>query len=207
MERKDNYLLQVEQARRLFLRYSQEELIRKLKLRHDEMYLYSSLFGRTYRIRRQTGNLEGLVHGQWKDANTHGEYMTLMDLICDSHPDRFTTGNWKTMVSFGKLFHGSLFSGKDTFAEAIRWNPEGFHRACRSLGGIPQKIGDISYAVEVFDGLHICLQFWEADEDFPAQVAWFWDENALMYLKYETMYFAVGLIKERILDEMKTLTD
>ena len=42
------------------------------------------------------------------------------------------------------------------------------------------------------DGLPIAIQFWFSDEDFPAQVRWYWDENALQYIKYETMYFAVG---------------
>ena len=29
-----------------------------------------------------------------------------------------------------------------------------------------------------------------------------WDENALMYLKYETMYFAVGLLRQRFRELM-----
>ena len=36
------------------------------------------------------------------------------------------------------------------------------------------------------------------DEDFPAGLRFLWDENATMYLKYETMYFAVGLLRQRM---------
>lgn len=206
MARVDNYLLQVNQAKGYFLRYDQQKLIEKFKLKHDETYLYTKMLGRPYRIHRKSGDLEGFVDGNWVDANTHGEYMTLLDLVCDSRADRFVTYRWKTMVSFGNLFHRDLMEGRDAFAEEIQKNPEAFCRACEALGGTPQKIGDISYAIELFDGLCICLQFWEEDEDFPAQVVWFWDENALMYLKYETMYFAVGLLKKRITEQMKTLT-
>lgn len=206
MERKDNYRLQVEQAKQYFLKYDQQKLINKLKLKSDEAYLYTKMLSREYRICRQTGDLEGFVDGKWQDANTHAEFMTLMDLICDSRPDRYTTNRWKTLTAFGNMFHRDMIESRDPFAEHIQQDMDGFRRVCEALGGAPEKIGDISYAIEVFDGLCICLQFWEEDEDFPPQVVWFWDENALMYLKYETMHFAVGLIKKRILEQMKNLT-
>ena len=50
-------------------------------------------------------------------------------------------------------------------------------------------------AIEVMDGLKIALQFWHSDEEFPAQIRYFWDENALQYVRYETMYFAVGHLR------------
>ena len=206
MERKDNYALQVQLAKQYFLTYDQQKLIKKLNLKHDETYLYTKMLNREYRICRKTGDLEGLVDEQWQDANTHGEFMTLMDLVCDSREDRYTTRRWKKMVSFGKLFHRELMEGRDPFADFVQQNQNAFRRVCEAMHGTPEKIGDISYAIEVFDGLCVCIQFWEEDEDFPPQVTWFWDENALMYLKYETMWFALGLIKKRILEQMKTLT-
>ena len=133
--------------------------------------------------------------------------MTLLDLICDSREDRYTTKRWKTLTSFGNMFHRDMIESRDPFADRIQRNPEAFRRACEALRGTPEKIGDISYAIEVFDGLCICIRFWEEDEEFPPQVAWFWDENALMYLKYETMHFAVMLIKQSILEQMKNLTE
>lgn len=207
MERKDNYLLQVEQAKRYFLTYDQQKLIDKLNLKHDDTYLYTKMLGRDYRINRGTGDLEGFSEGRWQNANTHSEFMTLMDLVCDSRDDRYVTRRWKKMVGFGNLFHRELMETRDPFAELIQSHPDAFRKVCEGLKGEPQKIGDISYAIEVFDGLCVCLQFWEEDEDFPPQVVWFWDENALMYLKYETMWFALGMIKKRITEQMKTLTD
>ena len=38
------------------------------------------------------------------------------------------------------------------------------------------------------------LQLWFGDEEFPPNLRILWDENALMYLRYETMYFAKGLL-------------
>ena len=64
--------------------------------------------------------------------------------------------------------------------------------------------GDVSFAFELFDGLRIWLQFWEGDEEFPPRLRFLWDENALQYLKYETMYFAVPLLLQRIRENMDT---
>lgn len=205
MERKDNYQLQVQQAKQHFIKYDQQKLVEKLHISADEIYLYPRMLGEDYRIHRQTGDLERL-EDTWVDANTHAEYMTLMDLVCDSQVNRRPAGNWKTMVSFGHMFHRDLLEGKDAFAEAIQADMDVFRRVCENMGGKRQPIGDISYAFDVFEDLQVCLQFWEADEDFFAQVVWFWDENALQYLKYETMYYAVGLLKRKLMDKMKTLT-
>jgi len=207
MERRNNYQLQVEQAKRYFLKYDQQALIEKLKLEHDADFLYATMLSLLYRLNRKTGALERLEGDTWINAESHGEYMTLLDLICDSRPDRHLSFRFQNMSTFGKVFHSSLLESRDPFADRIQQNPEGFRRACEALNGTPEKLGDISYAIEVFDGLCICLQFWEADEDFPPQVVWFWDENALMYLKYETMWFAVGMLKQRIAEKMKTLTE
>lgn len=207
MERKDNYALQVRQAQQYFLKYDQQKLIEKLKLKSDETYLYAVMLSAPYRIHRFTGELERLEDTKWQDANTHGEYMTLLDLICDSREDRYLACRFQNMSAFGRVFHSSLLESKDPFAEMVQENQSGFRRACTGLQGVPVKMGDICYAFDLFDGLPVALQFWEGDEEFPPKVNILWDENALMYLKYETMWFAVGMLKRRILEKMKTLTD
>ena len=47
------------------------------------------------------------------------------------------------------------------------------------------------------------IQLWFGDEDFPASLRLLWDENALMYLKYETMYFAREVLLSRLKREME----
>lgn len=207
MEKVDNYQLQAAQAKLYFLRYDQAALIEKLKLKADEDYLYTKMLCKPYRISRATGDIQRLDGDSWVDANTHGEVMTLLDLVCDSRSDRFLSCRWKNMQSFGHLFHQNLLEDqRDPFAEHLQAHPEAFRAACTALGGEPILGGDISYAVELFDGLRIGIQFWEGDEEFLPRVRYLWDENALMYLKYETMYFAVGLLRNRITEQMKTLT-
>lgn len=203
MARVDNYAIQTAQAKARFLTYDQNALIRKMNLTFDETYLYIPVLGQLHRIHRQTGDMERLSDGIWNSANSHGEVLTLLDLICDSRQDRFLTGKWKNMSAFGLMFHQNLLEGRrDPWADRFEADPEGFRQACVSLGGIPFPTGDAAYAIELFDGLPVLIQLWFGDEEFPASLRFLWDENALMYLKYETMYFAKGLLLERIAEEI-----
>lgn len=197
MARVNNYLVQVRQAQERFLGYDQQALMKKLKLQGDDNYIYVKLLCKTYRIARASGLVDRLEE-TWVDANTHEEVMTLLDLVCDSRPDRYISHRWKIMQSFGLMFHQNLAEGKNPFAEAIQKDPQGFRRACEAMDGEPIDNADIAYAIELFDGLRICIQFWERDEEFEPRVRYLWDENALMYLKYETMYFAINLLMKRI---------
>ena len=199
----DNYQIQAAQAKQRFLDYDQQKLIGKLKLAADDLYLYPVLLGSTYRLSRKNGDLERLADDTWVDANSFAEVMTILDLVCDSREDRRLAGRWKNMSAFGLLFHQNLLEGaRDPWAERFEQDPEGFRRACTGLGGRALDIGDIAYAIEVFDGLEMVLQLWFGDEEFPASLRFLWDENALMYIKYETMYYAKGLLLERIGERM-----
>ena len=203
MARTNNYLLQAAQAKRYFLTYDQNALIRKLHLPYDEDFLYPVLFSRRYRLSRESGDLEREENGVWRDANTFEEVMTLLDLICDSKEDRFVSGRWKNMADFGHAFHQSLLEERDPNAEWFQSRPEDFRRACEALGGKEQPMGDIAYALEVFDGLPLLVLLWFGDEEFPASLRFLWDDNALQYLKYETMYYARNLLLQRLKAEME----
>ncbi len=203
MKRRDNYAIQAQQARQRFLTYDQEKIIGKLRLQADETWLYIPMLGRMYRIGRKDGNFQRQAGDAWQDANTYEEVMTLLDLLCDSREDRHLSGRWKNMLSFGLMFHQNLLEEKDPWAERFQAEPEKFRKACLALGGVEMPQGDVSYAIELFDGLRICVQLWFGDEEFPPNLRYLWDENAMMYLKYETMYFARGMLLQRIKEEME----
>ena len=201
MELRDNYLLQAQQAKRAFIRQDHQALAGKLNLQTDENWLYTKLFSCPYRICRATGDLQRWEEDAWVDANTHSEIMTLMDLVCDSREDRHLRHRWRDMVSFGHMFHRQL-QEQDPWAERFDKDPDGLHRACLALGGVPFEKGDVAYTIEVFDGMPLVLQLWRGDEEFPANLRLMWDENALMYLKYETMYFAKNLLLHKLIENM-----
>lgn len=199
MARVNNYLIQAQQAKTRFLTYDQEKLIRKFNLRFDDDYLYMTLLYKPYRLSRTSGDLERLEGESWQDANTFEELLTLLDLLCDSRDDRYLTNRWQNMQTFGLQFHQNLLEDRaDPFASRIDREPEYLHRAAKTLSAEVISGGDLGYAFELFDGLKIGLLFWHGDEEFFPRVRYLWDENAKQYIRYETMYYAVNLLHQRI---------
>lgn len=192
----DNYRLQTEQAQARFLTYDQNRLIEKFSLQADGNYLYLTFLGLPHRLCRKTGSLEYEKDGCWQDGNTFSRVLTLLDILCDSKDFRHPSGVWQSMESFGRHVHQTLLAERDPMAEAFDKDPQALARAAQQLGAAPIAWGDVGFSLEIMDGLAIGVQFWQSDEDFPAQIRWFWDKNALDYLRYETMYYAVSLVRQ-----------
>lgn len=181
---RDNYQIQAQQAKDAFLRFGQQDLIRKCALRADGEYLYTALFGIPYHIGRKSGDLSCLEDGAWRDGNSHGEVITALDCLCGSWEDRRPAGRWKNMQDFGLQFHRNLAeSPRNPVALRYQENPAGLRRA--------------------LEALRMAGQFWLGDDEFPPSLRYLWDENALMYLRYETMYYAVNVLTEKIRRQME----
>ena len=133
----DNYQIQLQNAQKFFLTYDQEHLIQKFGLHADENYLYPIMFRTLYRIDRKTGNFER-YRGVWQDANTFGEVMTLLDILCDSKDDRYLTGRWVSTQQFGKFFHtGLLEPEEDPLATAFDKSPAVCGKPVKHWADIP----------------------------------------------------------------------
>ena len=199
MARVNNYLIQAQQAKKRFLTYDQQKLIRKFDLQFDPEYLYVNLLCKQYRIERTTGDLHRRDGETWSDGNSYEEVMTLLDLLCDSRDDRCLAHTWQNMQTFGLQFHQNLLEEpRDPTAERFDRNPQLLHRAAKALGADVIKGGDMGYAFELFEGLKIGVLFWHGDDEFLPRIRYLWDANAKQYIRYETMYFAVNLLLRRI---------
>lgn len=199
----NNYQIQVIQAKQRFLTYDQQELIDRCDLRFDMDYLYLTMLSEPYRIERTTGDMERLHNGVWVDGNSFNEVMTILDWLCDSRADRYITGRWINVVTHGHNFHGNLQDDvSDPYARLFDQNPEGFAVACASLNGERIPGADVGYAIELIDGLRVFVQLWHGDDEFPPSLRCLWDENTTRYLRYETTWFAMGLLLERIQERM-----
>ena len=202
MIRRDNYQLQAQQAKKHFLTYDQQELIDRCRIKYDEAYFYITFLSQPYRICRKTGDMQRRHENDWVDGNSFGEIMTILDWLCDSRQDRYITGRWVNIVSQGSAFHRQLQEDGDPNAELFSKNPQAFCAACEALGGEKTTGADIAYTVELVDGLRIWIQLWHGDEEFPAQLRFLWDENATRYIRYETTWYATGLLTNRIREHM-----
>lgn len=203
-DRVDNYRIQVAQAKKRFLTYDQQELIRRCRLRSDEDYLYVALLSEPYRICRRTGDMERLHDGVWIDGNGFDAVMTILDWLCDSREDRYITGRWIDVVAHGHYFHGSLQTDVTApYARLFDRDLQGFMRGCERLKGERIPGADAGYTIELIDGLRVYVQLWRGDEEFAPRLRCLWDENTSRFLRYETTWYASGLLLERIKEGMR----
>lgn len=75
----------------------------------------------------------------------------------------------------------------DPFASEFSGRTEELEARCARLGGVKKDSGDVSEEFSVFPFLKVQLVFWDADEDFPAQVQILVDSGITDYISAETV--------------------
>lgn len=201
--KKNNYETMRDQTRPYFLTFDQEELIRKLDLKHDEDYLYLRFCSRPYRIGRKTGIVEWSEDGfQRAVEGDFSESMTIYDILCYSKKDRSLSGEYAPSSSLKGIVYTGMNAGtsmgSNETAEYFNAHVDRLEQACIALGGIPEGKGDLAYRIPLFDFLPVRFSFWQADEDFPPEVRLLWDTNVLQYMHFETLFYAAGHLLKRL---------
>lgn len=202
IEKRNNYAIQVEQAKKLFLTYDQGEIIDKLGLAHDDTYLYLPFLGCTYRIHRATADVEKQEgEGPYQDGNSFNEVLTIFDALCFSKAGGHLSGQWVSLSSLGGGVHNTNTVGAffQTATQALAAHEAWLAAALESLGGVRMHQGEPGYRLEVFPFLPLYFQYWKADEEFPAQVRLLWDANTTDFIHYETVYYLANFFFERLL--------
>ena len=207
MEGISNYEISKRRVQGEFLKYDQEKMIQKFALRFDENYLYINFIGHLYRINRHTGLIEwsedGFVNCVEGDFN---EALTIYDLLCDSKDECQAANDYINLRSLSSI-QGSakslgegLFHGKD---KVFDHKDELLCLVCEKLGGKKAGKGDVAYEIPWFDYVSCRIQFWNSDEDFDAQLQIFMDKNILDFIRYETVWYAVGHLMRRLMEELE----
>ena len=78
---RNNYDLQVDMARRIFMDYDQPLLIEKYALQADEAFLYLTYLNTPCRICRADGRIDQLISGSWEECRSFNTVMTIYDLL------------------------------------------------------------------------------------------------------------------------------
>ena len=198
IQKRDNYAIQAEDARLRFLTYDQSAM----PVQRDDEYLYLPFCGCDYRISRADGHIFRRKDGIWLSADSHGEALTLFDYLCDAQPGRASAGTFVSMASLGGHVHTGLTGTSGALERAIDGDPDGFRRACRSLGGRETKDGDLSFDLDLLPGVPVRLRFWHGDEEFAPLLDLLWDAHALRFLRYETTWYAASVLRTRLREAM-----
>ena len=207
MERagKDNYEKQVYLGREWFLKYDQDALIRKYKLKNDKEYLYLKYLGTEYRINRRNGAVAYKKKEEWLVCEVYTTVMTIYDFLCCSGAKMLPplTGQWQPVGAFvktGSSPSAAVFAEK--YEKAFSGKVESVRQACLCLGGKVQNRlagADLTVEIPVIEEFSVLFQFWDADEEFPPKILLLWDKASLSYLHFETTYYLQGDLLEAIL--------
>lgn len=74
--------------------------------------------------------------------------------------------------------------------------------ACKQAGGNKLDTGDVGYEFEAFPQVHLRLVFWDAEDDFPAQVQILVDRCVTDFIHYET----IGCLIADLLDHLEKVS-
>lgn len=210
MPPQDNYALMADHTRRLFLTYDQNAIMTNIPLTADPDYFYRPVLSRLHRISRSEGSIcVQAPDGSFLPATDNNTPIVLFDYLCDASPARKAAETYRPTAAFGHMFHTGFAENPpvSSLERRIDKTPDAFAAACKALGGIPDAtMGDVSYLLPLFPDLKISVRFWHSDEDFPPQLRFFWDEGSLGFLRYETMYYAQGLILRYLSETLFLLT-
>lgn len=199
----DNYDLQVDVARGIFLEHDQQSLIRKFCLEADAAYIYLTYLNTPCRISRTTATIQERIENTWRECRNYSTVMTVYDLLCHHKGEiaPVLLGQWCTVAAF--VVAGApgtdMFTGK--YARGFDGQLERLRAACEKLGGIPQQPvagADLTCLFWATPFFPVLLQFWEGDEDFPPKFLVLWDRNADKFLHFETTFYLQGDLLERL---------
>lgn len=204
----DNYDLQVDIGKRIFLQYDQELLIRKFHLDADVQWIYLTYLNTPCRISRQTGGIEEYIGNAWQECRSFSSVMTIYDLLC-YHKGEYAPALLEAWCTVG-TFVVTGVTQTDTFtkkyAEFFDGRLDDLQAACEKLGGVlqpPMAGADLTCRFPVTPFFPVLLQFWEGDAEFSPKLILLWDRNTDQFMHFETMFYLQGDLLERMRNSLE----
>lgn len=192
-----------EQWRTAFSNYDPARISRILNLESDDRYLYLTYFQKPYRLSLSDGILEKSLPEQegWTDELYFNESMSIYHLLHYTKEFPRTSGIWVPNTRIDGVIARNPSAPDpllEPFARRFSGRAGDLARICRALGGTALEKGDVSFQFSAFPQIPLQLVFWDADEDFPAQVQVLADSYVTDYVHYETVGCMVSDLLEAI---------
>ncbi len=142
-------------------------------------------FDRVIEISWDTGNLRCISDSEPLNLNERLNVYTLL-WYCKENAN--LSGNW---LPFHSMKHASPYAPAfaqtvlHSFSHCFDGKESLLKEAVQRIGGIP--LGDHHYFVLAFACMPLLLQFWDGDEEFPAQGNILFDQNATDFIHVESL--------------------
>ena len=190
-----------EQWHHEFAGYDPKRIAGILQLAYDEKYIYLSYFQTQYRMRLKDGELEKETESGWTGELYFNESMAIYHVLKYTVDMPRCSGVWvpneklDRVVSRNTRLADPLLT---PFAKVWTGRCKELAQVCENIGGRKLDKGDVAYQFAAFSFMEIQLVFWDADEDFPAQVQILVDQCVTDFIHYET----VGCIISDLLEKL-----
>ena len=193
----NNYEKMLSDARLRFTGYDMAALCVRSGVEDGGEDIRTSFLGEIVLIHKETGRMR--IGG--RDAD-FGETLSVFDWLCDGKAHAVAAKEYCTVGNLPGVYVGGsgLSMEMPRLAKAIDAAPDAFRKGCQIMGGTEENLGDLGVKLEIFPGLHMCLKFYFADEEFPPQLTLLWDKNILQFVRYETVYYIAGCLQKRLLN-------
>lgn len=186
MEQTSNYEKQCEDWRKRFLTMDQEDICRRLpEVRKSEEKLFVWHYGREFAVDRQDGTIQAISDDRPVDVMPR---LNIYTLFWYAEKDAAQTGNW---VPFRELRNASPFTKAfqegilEPLAETFSGQEELLEKAVKKLRG--ERISAAGFQLSAFSCIPVWLNFWDADDEFPAQVNLLFDSSATDFNHVESI--------------------
>ena len=186
--RSGNYEVLCDKWRKIFLEMDHEELIQRFHLESDEEAIYVIYFHEKYRLDKKSGALTLVSDPDRKLVfNT---VMSIYNLFYYSRPGAKIKGDFvpyrqvKRAAPFAPAFEKTIVK---PLAETFDGRLELLEKACKAMGGIPIRQGDVGYQLNAFDWMPVQVLFWDGDDEFDAQANILFDADITDFLHEESV--------------------
>jgi len=198
------YAKMIPNAKAIFTQWDHNKIKRNFPcINMDKHYIYLNFIYEPYKLDRRTGDVWKLSRKTPEECSNPFEIISIMDMLC-SEKELHLTNDWCPISHFAKYSSIGEKSEREIYGHYVEYlsdNIGPLHDACKALGGTEYTItksADVCFKIDVFDYFPVIFQFWDRDEEFPAQIKILWDKNTMNYLLFETSYYVVACILERI---------
>lgn len=187
--------IQWEMVTNRFLSYDQEQIIKIFDLDHDEENLYIDFMGRSYRIGRKNGLMFDGDHQASLD-----ETVSVYELLTNSDHKPFLTGRWESIASLCTNTTDTSLGRYIDYLKPFNEDAELMQKTLLEMGAVPASKGDVSAILTVYPNIPVWIQYWVADDEFPASVQFLFDGGIADHYRWSLLWNLMTMITDRMLE-------
>lgn len=185
--------IQRRQMAERFLRFDQKKMIQLFSLDHDENSIRITFLGKEYTIDREAGSM--YLNGQLADLDATA---SVFELLTKSEHLPMPVGRWESIASLCTNTTDTSLTRYIEYLEPFHDDIPKMQNALLALGAEPASKGDVSAVLEIYPGISVWVQYWIADDEFPASIQFLFDAKIEDHFRWSLLWNVMTTITNRM---------